>query len=56
MLAICLIHKMADHKQDLGFLHGGTAISQKSAKQTLIVTSTNHSEIITLYEASREYA
>jgi hypothetical protein len=31
---------------------GGTAISWKSAKQTLITTSTNHSEIITLYEAS----
>jgi hypothetical protein len=36
------------------FPYGGTAISWKSAKQTLIVTSTNHSEIIALYEASRE--
>jgi hypothetical protein len=36
------------------FLYGGTAISWKSAKQTLIATSTNHSEIIALYEASRE--
>ena len=36
------------------FLHGGTAISWKSTKQTLIATSTNHSEIIALYEASRE--
>ena len=36
------------------FLHGGTAISWKSSKQTLIATSTNHSEIIVLYEASRE--
>ena len=36
------------------FLHGGTAISWKSSKQTLTATSTNHSEIIALYEASRE--
>jgi hypothetical protein len=31
------------------FLNGGTS------KQTLVSTSTNHSEIIVLYEASREY-
>jgi len=36
------------------FLHGGTAISWKSSKQTLVATSTNHSKIIALYEASRE--
>ena len=36
------------------FLNGGTAISWKSSKQTLVSTSTNHSEIIALYEASRE--
>ena len=36
------------------FLHGGTAISWKSSKQTLTATSTNHSEIIALYEASCE--
>jgi hypothetical protein len=36
------------------FLHVATAISWKYAKQTLIATYTNHSEIITLYEASRE--
>jgi hypothetical protein len=36
------------------FLHGGTAISWKSSKQSLVATSTNHFEIITLYEASRE--
>ena len=36
------------------FLHGGTAISWKSSKQTLSATSTNHSEIIALYEVSRE--
>jgi hypothetical protein len=38
------------------FLCGGTAISWKSSKQTLVSTSTNHSEIIALYEASRECA
>jgi hypothetical protein len=37
------------------FLHGWTAISWKSIKQTLIATPTNHSEIIVLYEALREY-
>jgi hypothetical protein len=36
------------------FLHGGTAISWKSVKHTLIATSTNHLEIIALYEASIE--
>jgi isopentenyl phosphate kinase len=38
---------------DFVFLHGGTTISWKSSKQTLVSTSTNHSDIITLYEASR---
>ena len=36
------------------FLQGGTTISWKSTKQTLVSTSTNHSEIIALYEVSRE--
>ena len=36
------------------FLCGGAAISWRSVKQTLVATSTNHSEIIALYEASRE--
>jgi hypothetical protein len=36
------------------FLHRGTVISMKSIKQTLIATYTNHSEIIAIYEASRE--
>jgi hypothetical protein len=39
---------------DFVFLQGGTTISWKSSKQTLVSTSTNHSEIIDLYEASRE--
>ena len=36
------------------FLCGGTTISWRSCKQTLVTTSTNHSEIIALYEAARE--
>jgi hypothetical protein len=36
------------------FLHRGIAILWKSCKQPLIGTSTNHSEIIALYEATRE--
>jgi len=36
------------------YLQRGTAISRKSSKQTLVATSTNHSKIIALYEASRE--
>ena len=34
------------------FLYGG--VSWKSSKQTLVTTSTNHSEIIALYKTSRE--
>jgi hypothetical protein len=36
------------------FLHEEIVISWKSYKHTLIGTSTNHSEIIALYEAARE--
>jgi hypothetical protein len=36
------------------FLHGETTIFWKSCKKTLVATSTNHSEIIALYKASRE--
>jgi len=36
------------------FLINGTAISWRSQKQTLTATSTNHSELIALYEATRE--
>lgn len=32
-----------------------TAISSKLVKQTIFATSSNHLEVITLYEASREY-
>jgi hypothetical protein len=38
------------------FLHGGTGILWNSCKQTLIDTSINHSQIIALYEATRECA
>jgi len=34
------------------FLYGGAAISWWPMKQTLVATSTNHSEIIALYEAA----
>lgn len=45
-----------DAKSQTGyvFLQGGTAISWKSQKQTLTTTSSNHSEVIALYEACRE--
>ncbi|BBH04774.1 Disease resistance protein CC-NBS-LRR class family [Prunus dulcis] len=36
------------------FTCGGTAISWRSTKQTLVATSSNHSEILALHEASRE--
>ncbi|CAM8982133.1 unnamed protein product [Rhodiola kirilowii] len=36
------------------FTHGGTAISWRSQKQTLVATSSNHVEVIALHEASRE--
>ncbi len=36
------------------FLCGGTTISWKSTKQTMVATSTNHSEIIGLFEVSKE--
>jgi hypothetical protein len=36
------------------FTCGSTAISWRSVKQTLVATSSNHSEIIAIHEASRE--
>jgi len=36
------------------FTYGGTAISWRSVKQTLTATSSNHSEILAIHEASRE--
>ncbi|GKB20373.1 copia protein [Tanacetum coccineum] len=36
------------------FLNGGTTISWRSQKQTLVATSSNHAEVIALHEASRE--
>jgi hypothetical protein len=36
------------------FTHGGTAISWRSQKQTLVATSSNHAEVIALHEASKE--
>ena len=36
------------------FNYNGTAISWRSVKQTMVATSSNHSEIIAIHEASRE--
>ena len=36
------------------FTYGNTAISWRSVKQTMVATSSNHSEILAMYEASRE--
>ncbi|KAL0428381.1 UNVERIFIED_CONTAM: Secreted RxLR effector protein [Sesamum latifolium] len=36
------------------FMYGGTAISWCSTKQTLVATSSNHAELIALYEVRRE--
>ncbi|XP_074352262.1 secreted RxLR effector protein 161-like [Apium graveolens] len=37
------------------FTYCGAAISWKSTKQTTVATSTNHSELIAIHEANREY-
>ncbi|KAL0291394.1 UNVERIFIED_CONTAM: Retrovirus-related Pol polyprotein from transposon TNT 1-94 [Sesamum calycinum] len=36
------------------FMYGGTAISWRSTKQTLVATSSNHAELIALYVAGHE--
>ncbi|CAN4091691.1 unnamed protein product [Withania somnifera] len=36
------------------FIFGGTAISWRSTKQSVVATSSNHAEIIAIHEASRE--
>ncbi len=36
------------------FMYGGTAISWRSTKQTLVTTSSNHAELVALYETGRE--
>jgi hypothetical protein len=45
----------ARSQTDFLFLCGGAATSWRSVKQTLVATSTNHSKIIALYEATREW-
>jgi hypothetical protein len=37
------------------FTYDGTAISWRSTKQTLTATSSNHAELIALYDAGRKY-
>ena len=36
------------------FTYGGTTISWRSVKQTMVATSSNHSEILAIHETSRE--
>ena len=36
------------------FTYGGMTISWRSVKQTMVATSSNHSEIIAIHETSRE--
>ena len=36
------------------FNYNGTAISRRSIKQTMVVTSSSHLEILAIHEASRE--
>ena len=36
------------------FTYGNTAISWRSVKQTMVATSSNHSEMLTMHEANRE--
>ena len=49
----CFTHKVRSQTGYV-FTCGNTAISWRSTKQTLTVTSSNYSEIIALHEASRE--
>ncbi|KAM3341730.1 hypothetical protein P3S68_026696 [Capsicum galapagoense] len=44
------------HKAQIGyvFICGGTAISWRYTKQSIVATSSNHVEIIAIHEASRE--
>jgi hypothetical protein len=40
---------------DYLFTYRGTVISWRSVKQTLVATSSNHSEIIAIHEANQKY-
>lgn len=54
MLAIYLIPTMPDPRPFLCSYTVGQPYHGSILKQTLVATSTNHSEIIALYETSRE--
>ena len=54
MLDIDLIHIKLTLKLVIYFVNNGTTISWRSTKKSLVATSSNHSEIIALYEAGRE--
>ena len=54
MLGTCRTRTLPSHRLDMFFFVVELQISWKSSKKSLVSTSTNHSEIIALYEASRE--
>ena len=54
MLAIYLIDIKATSQIGFLFTYGGIVISSCSIKWTIVATSSNHAEIITLHEASKE--
>ena len=54
MLVICLTNVMQILKRAMTLPLEKTAISWRSAKQTLVVASSNHAEILALHEALRE--
>ena len=45
---------LANHKHDTFFLVGGTSISWRSTKQTLVASSSNHAKILVLHEGTWE--
>ena len=46
-------HKVQSHTGYI-FTYGNIVISRRSVKQTIVATSSNHSEILVMHEASRE--
>ena len=46
-------HKVRSQTSYL-FTYVGTTVSWRSMKQTIVATSSNHAEIITIHETSRE--
>ena len=52
----CYLSDPHNGRSQIGYLFtfGGTTISWRSVKQTITATSSNHAELLTLHEASRE--